>query len=507
MSKASSSTHPAQSTRNLSTDSLSAGNLTTNNQTGGNLILWVRRSLSTQLLVITVLVVLLTEILIMIPSVANQHHGWLRSRMDAAFLVGLALGDQNTPETDTMMVEKVFASADILGATISTDQGNLLKLSPKLGKAHAQIKHDIDLEGYSLLSKINDAWATMFSTGNDFIRIKITNYGDNSRIRDIIVSRADLRSDLRTYSRNILGLSLLISAITAMSVFAYLNRLIISPVKHLRENMAAFEIDPENPANVMKASGRVDEIGDTERDLTALENRLQALLNERRRLAALGAGISKISHDLRNILASAQLMSDRLMNSDDPRVKKLSPRLVDALDRAITLSRDTLSYGKIAPDTLNRSAVNMSELIESVFDDTASMYVEMISDIPEELTIKADRTQLHRALTNLVKNSVEAMTEGIDQDEPPSCAPSHRLTLVHTLTDTMLVIAITDTGPGLPDGAKEFLYEPFKGSYKPGGSGLGVAITAEIIRAHGGELSLIKSDETGASFQLTLPVA
>ena len=187
----------------------------------------------------------------------------------------------------------------------------------------------------------------------------------------------------------------------------------------MRKNMAAFQTDPESSENILLPSDRIDEIGQAERGLSQLEQRLQSLLNERRRLAALGSGISKISHDLRNILASAQLMSDRLVASDDPRVKKLSPRLVDALDRAITLSRETLNYGRMSPEILNRETINLRELFENVFDDSASMFVTMNNDVPENLNVMIDRTQFYRGLTNIIRNAVDALKpEDADFSEP-----------------------------------------------------------------------------------------
>jgi len=464
---------------------------------------WVRRSLSTQLLVLTVLVVLVTEILIMIPSVANQHYVWLNMRGEAANLVGFALKDSSEDRIDDMMLNKVFASANILGATIVTDRGRILKVAPSVEKAGSRIRREISLDQYTIVNRIADAWSILFSNNDHLIRVSKKSSVTGAPIDDIIVSEAALSHDLRVYARNILLLSLLISGITAIFVYWSLNSLIISPVKRMRSNMAFFEVDPENPDNILEAGDRLDEIGDAERDLNALEHRLQTLLNERRRLAALGSGISKISHDLRNILASAQLMSDRLINSDDPRVRKLSPRLVDALDRAISLSRDTLNYGKISPDILNREQLDLNTLVESVFDDTATLHVDMIANIEPGLSASLDRTQMHRALTNLVRNSVDALTADLDDD--PAIRTGFEIQVSARRDGAIVFLDIADNGPGLPDGAREFLYEPFKGSFKPGGSGLGIAISAEIVRAHGGELELHKSDETGATFRLTLP--
>jgi signal transduction histidine kinase len=239
-----------------------------------------------------------------------------------------------------------------------------------------------------------------------------------------------------------------------------------------------------------------------------MERRLTTLLRERQRLAALGAGISKISHDLRNILASAQLMSDRLASSEDPRVRKLSPRLISSLDRAIALSRDTLSYARMEPTALKKERVLLRPLVDDIFDDAASMQVSLVNDVGDDVAINADPTQLYRALFNLVRNAVDAQTrEDADEVETPTGEVR-----IDTRTDksaetgaSRLAIIIADKGPGLPQKAIDHLFEPFKGSFKPGGSGLGAAIAYEIARAHGGDLRLVRNGAEGAAFELTLP--
>ncbi len=470
----------------------------------------VRRSLSTQLLMLTILVVLITEIIIMIPSVAHQHTSWLRMRTEATYLVGLALNDLQETAVNDGMVEKILMSANITGVTLQTGNAQTVILASGVTVLDYDDIHDIDLDQYNRFDMIIDAWKTIAGGGAKLIRVVDHTTLQNSRIQDLILSRSQLRQSLRSYALNILALSLLISCITALFVYWSLNNLIIKPVRNMRENMLQFEADPENPDTVLLPSTRMDEIGDAERDLNMLEQRLQTLLNERRRLAALGAGISKISHDLRNILASAQLMSDRLVKSDDPRVKKLSPRLVDALDRAIILSRETLNYGRISPEILNRETIKLHDLINDIFDDTASMHVTMTNQVPEETIVKIDRTQFHRGVTNIIRNSVEALLpDGVENTDADSFEPGQTTDKTINVTAEnhggSTIIEISDNGPGLPDTAKEFLYEPFKGSYKPGGSGLGIAITAEVVRAHGGQLNLIKSDNSGATFRITIP--
>ncbi len=475
----------------------------------------IRHSLSLQLLTLTLTVIFATELVIMVPSVAHQHFNWLRTRTQAAYLVEVALEDTanhkgqhnaaSVKDVNDMLVVKVLNSADILGITIKSGDDYDTIISPDITNEENQFFYSIDLENYSTLNMIADAWGNVFSNDKSLLRVSGRSELRDNHIVEIIVSREDLRMDLRNYARNILGLSLVISLIAAVFVYWTLNNLIIKPVRNMRENMSLFTADPEDANNILVAGNRIDEIGDAQRDLNGLENRLYTLLKEQKRLAALGAGISKISHDLRNILASAQLMSDRLVSSDDPRVRKLSPRLIDALDRAITLSRETLNYGKISPEILNLETINLEKLVDDVFEDTASMYVDMQNNIPKDLKIKLDRVQIHRGLTNIIRNGVEALTSHIENDTPPPKKPDQFIIVNAKHEDNNIIVEIVDNGPGLPDAAKEFLHEPFKGSFKPGGSGLGVAITTEIMRAHGGDLILKKSDATGATFNIILP--
>ncbi|MEO1242542.1 MAG: HAMP domain-containing sensor histidine kinase [Pseudomonadota bacterium] len=463
------------------------------------------RSLSTKLLLLTVSFILLAEIVVLIPSVAKQRTDWFNARIEAAYLVSLALEGPRDAMMDEDVARQLFSTANILGVTVNQDNIRMLILAPEIDPHGPPRMHRVDLREQMPTNMIANSWATVFSKGDDLIQVTGAPRFAADQAVDIIVSQRALRSDLVAYARNILWLSLVISSLTAGLVFWALNRIIVRPVRRLTKDMIAFEADPDQAAHIHIPSARQDEIGAAERSLAAMQLRIYELLSERRRLAALGAGISKISHDLRNILASAQLMSDRLAKSDDPRVRKLSPRLISALDRAIILSRNTLTYGRMEESVLSKAPVDLHELVTEVFEDTAAMGIETENKVPEDLKINADRTQLYRSFFNLVRNSIEAMTpDGANDNNPPKMLGS--VSINAEKSDRELRIRLTDTGPGIPDHAREFLFEPFKGSKKPGGSGLGVAISAEIIRAHGGELSLKDTNASGAVFEIVLPI-
>lgn len=463
-----------------------------------------KRSLSSKLLALTILFVLFAEIVVLIPSVAKQRIDWLGARLEAAYLVGLALDSPGGEMIDPETAEQLFATANILGVTLDRDGARMLIMTPKLTADQARVMRFVNLNYDMPQQHVSDAWATIFSRGDHSIRVVgKAKYASGAYV-DMFISQAALRADLLEYARNVLLLSLVISSLTAALVYWSLDRIIVRPVRRLTRNMTLFEKNPEDEATLLTASRRGDEIGVAERSLASLERRTQSLLKEHRRLVALGAGISKISHDLRNILASAQLMSDRLAKSEDPRVRKLAPRLISSLNRAIALSRDTLNYARMEPGALRTEEVSLAKLVDDVFDDTAAIAVETRNDIGEDVTVNADPTQLYRALFNLVRNGIDALA-GPDPQEGDDSAKGGLIAVGARVEAGRLVISIADNGPGLPEAARAHLFEPFKGSFKPGGSGLGVAIAYEIAKAHGGDLKLAKNDDAGATFDLSLP--
>lgn len=460
-----------------------------------------RQSLSFKLLVLTILFVLFAEFVVLVPSIANQRLDWFTERLEAAYLVAVALDSPGGEMIQPEQAEQLFATANILGVTLDRDGARMPIMAPQLTKDQARIMRFVNLDVDMPQQQAADVWATIFSKGDGSIRVVGTPRHANGAQIDIIVSQAALRKDLLVFSRNVLLLSLVISTLTAALLYGALTCLIVRPLRKLTSNMMAFESNPDDASVMFLPGERHDEIGVAERGLASLEQRIHTMLDERRRLAALGAGISKISHDLRNILASAQLMSDRLSKSDDPRVAKLTPRLIAALDRAISLSRDTLSYARMDPSSMRFETIKLKGLVEDALEDSASMTVEIVNEVDDEFELAADSTQLYRAIFNLIKNAVEALSS----DDREAEHKKARVIVRAERRGAGAVIEIEDNGPGIPDAVRDKIFEPFKGSMKPGGSGLGVAIAAEITRAHGGSLEIARSDNNGTLFKIFLP--
>jgi signal transduction histidine kinase len=289
---------------------------------------------------------------------------------------------------------------------------------------------------------------------------------------------------------------------TAALVFLALHYMFVRPMRRITANITAFRADPENPARVIVASNRQDEVGVAERELGAMQHDLASMLHQKSRLAALGLAVSKINHDLRNLLASAQLFSEGLSSLPDPRVQRFAPKLMRALERAIAFCQSTLSYGRVQEPPPDRRPVALEALVEEVRETLglgAMAQIGWIVDIERGLIVDADHDQLLRVLLNLTRNAAQAL-----EARAPNDPLRDQIRIAGRREGAVTVVEVSDTGPGVSARAREHLFEAFQGSTRTGGSGLGLAIAAELIRAHGGEIRLIDGP-AGATFRFTIP--
>jgi signal transduction histidine kinase len=297
-----------------------------------------------------------------------------------------------------------------------------------------------------------------------------------------------------------------ISLVAALLVYFSLHARLVRPMARVTQSMVDFRHDPSNPWSVIRPGTRADEIGIAERELATMQVDLRAALRQNRRLAELGQAVSKISHDLRNILATATLVSDRIASIDDPEVQRLAPTLLRSVDRAATLASETLRYGRAEEPVPHRSDFDLHELLDDVGTSAGvgqGACVAWRNEVPERFSVNADRDQVFRALLNLTRNAVEAMDADADARRGPGGQVEARAARVNG----HVAIDIIDTGPGLPPKAREALFRPFAGSARAGGTGLGLAIARDIARAHRGDIHLVRSDDRGTQFRLEIPDA
>ncbi len=204
--------------------------------------------------------------------------------------------------------------------------------------------------------------------------------------------------------------------------------------------------------------------------------------------------MAKVNHDLRNTLATAVLVSDKLQFIEDPEVKRVTPRLMKAIDRAIDLCSQTLNYATEDVLELRPRRFRARELIEEIeatlspIDETSAIVWRL--DIDPDMEIVADRRHLLRGLINICNNA--------------SQAGASELSVRAEKANDTVIIEIADNGPGLSEKARENLFKPFVGSARKGGTGLGLVIVREVMTAHGGDISLMETSERGTAFPTIL---
>jgi signal transduction histidine kinase len=457
-----------------------------------------RMGLSAKLLVLTLSFVMIAEVLIYVPSVANFRLNWLSDRLSAAYTAALVFETAPSGMVPDSVARQILES---IGAhAVALKMGNQRRLLAA-SDIRRPVTHNIDMRDMPWHRAIIEAFDTLICADADVMRV-VGPAPMGGEFVEIVLDEAPLRQAMLDFSIRILILSLIISAITASLVYLSLHWLLVRPMRRMTANMVAFRADPENPARIMAASDRMDEIGTAERELAAMQLNLATLLQQKNHLAALGLAVSKINHDLRNLLTSAQLFSERLAKISDPHVQRFAPKLMLALERAVAFCQSTLSYGRVQEPPPDRRLVALEPLVEDVRETLgldAATPVRWIAAVERGLTVDADPDQLFRILLNLARNAMQAL-ETRDAKDPGS----DQIRVTGRREGAVVLIQVSDTGPGLSEKARAHLFEAFQGSTRTGSVGLGLAIVAELVRAHGGEIRLVEGT-IGATFRLSIP--
>jgi signal transduction histidine kinase len=458
-----------------------------------------RVGLSGKLLLLTVLFVMVAEILIYVPSVANFRLNWLSDRLAAAHTAALVLDAAPSGMVPESLAKQILNS---IGArAVAMKMGNQRRLLAAADMP-SEIAQDIDMRERSWFRSIMDAFETLLTCKPGDVMRVVGPAPMGGDFLEIILNEGPLCKAMWTFSINILMLSLAISCITAMLLFFALHYLLVRPMWRITENMIAFRADPENPSRIIAETGRQDEIGTAEEELASMQRELASMLHQQSRLAALGLAVSKINHDLRNLLASAQLFSDQLSTSPDPKVQRFAPKLMRALERAIAFCQSTLSYGGAQEAPPERKTIEVEPLIEEVHEALGlglDVPIRWIVAVERGLTVEADHDQLFRVLVNLARNAMQALETRGARDPARD-----QIRITGRREGSVAVIEVSDTGPGVPEKAQAHLFQAFQGSARSGGTGLGLAIAAELVRAHGGEIRLVPGT-IGATFSISIP--
>ena len=474
----------------------------------------IRLNLSAKLLLLTILFVMLAEILIFVPSIANYRVTWLTDRLTAARLASLAAEAVPGGVVPAPLRAELLRTAQVKAVALKrADQR--IQVLPADRDMTIDAHYDLTMNGprgipvelSARVALIRDALGVFLAGEGRIIRVIGQPAGTTGEIIDIVLPEAPLKAAMIRYGLNIMGLSVIISMIAASLVYFALNGLLVQPMMRITRNMLHFSQNPEDTSRIIVPSRRDDEIGTAERELSHMQSELSHLLLQKNRLAQLGLAVSKINHDLRNMLANAQLISDRLTTLPDPTVQRFAPKLIASLDRAISFCNDTLKFGRAEEAAPRRDLFPLKPLVEEVGDGLGLPREGVIAwhvDMADTLRIDADREHMFRVLSNLARNAAQAIEAHLAQQDGEHRPAPCEIRVKAWRDGRRVIVDVADTGPGVPPKSRAHLFQAFQGSTRKGGTGLGLTIAAELVAAHGGTLRLLDTP-AGAAFRIELP--
>lgn len=458
-----------------------------------------RFGLSAKVLLLTAIVVIAVEVALLLPTIASYRLDWLSDRLAAARTAAMVLdaapGETVPPHLTRELLNSVGAHVIVVK---SEDSRRLLAMS----NMPVRVDAFIDMRHMTPLEAVMGAMGTLLANDGRILRVVGDPEPIDGEFVEIVLSGTPLSHALKHFAMLALIASLVVAGAAGVLIYFSLNWMFVKPMLRLSERMESFRNNPEDASRIITPSGRSDEIGTAEEALAEMQRDLVQTLQQKSRLAALGLAVSKINHDLRNLLASAQLISDRLVIVPDPTVQRFAPKLLTALDRAITYCEQTLSYGRAMEPPSRRQDVALSPLLDEVRDTLRRRTGEGVAwvvDVPPGMTVYADPDQLFRVLLNLTRNAVEALElrGPLDPDRDEI-----RIRARHR--NDRAEVEVADTGPGIPQEQRGNLFQAFSGSTRRGGTGLGLSIASELVHAHGGQIQLLNATP-GTTFRFTLP--
>lgn len=454
-------------------------------------------SLTGRFLLLTIVFVMLAEVLIFVPSVARFRMDYLQARLDSSQLATLALLASPSKMIEPDLEAELLRNADVLNVALQRDEMSELILSTPMKSTVAQV---FDLRQPTPWTLIFDAMSTLWNSEPRVILVIGEPVKEAGQMIEASLYEKPLRDAMIEYGVTIFKLSLFISVLTASMLFLAVRFFIVTPISRLVKQIRGFSAAPEDARQIIQPSAGVIELHEAETALQSMQVQLSQSLKQKGRLAALGGAVAKISHDLRNILTTTQLLADRMEMSDDPAVKKTAPKLVTSLSRAVNLCESTLRFGKAEETPPQLKRFPMETLLMDVVDGErlaiGDANISIRFQVVDDITMTADQEQLYRVVSNIVRNARQVLTQKKLDGE---------INVLGEESPDSWTISISDNGPGLPKKAVDNLFTAFEGGARQGGSGLGLAISAELVKGHGGMLELTASGAEGSTFLITLP--
>jgi signal transduction histidine kinase len=455
-------------------------------------------SLTGRFLLLTIVFVMLAAVMIFVPSVARFRQDYLQARLERGQLASLAVLANADQMVNPALKKELLENAGVMNVVLRRNEVRELVLSSPMPVA---VEATYDLRDASPIVLIRDAVMILFDADDRVIRVIGTPVKKAGLQIEVTLHTTEMRTAMLDYGYRVFLLSLIISVITSALLFFAVRWFLVLPIRRVVGHITAFKDAPQDLAKIIEPSAGITELFQAEQALMAMQIELSKALKQKDRLAILGGAVAKISHDLRNMLTTAQLLADRMEMSKDPAVKRTTPKLVSSLSRAIKLCESTLKFGKAEEPSPVLVDFPLQPLVEDVVEsESLPIEGDTISyalAIPDGMRVRADAEQIFRVLSNLIRNAQQAV---VATKKPGT------ISVTATVDANFWSIEVRDTGPGLPTRAQAHLFEAFEGGARQGGSGLGLAIASELVRGHGGTLELVETNENGTCFRICLPI-
>ena len=458
-------------------------------------------SLSGRFLLLVLLYLMVAGALVYFPSLARYHRDLLSNRIESAELAILPFTEAPGAQLSQEMRSQLLTRAGVLAVVLRGGGQHELFL---IGDEEPPVIEAVYNTGTTdFITEMRDVLRCLTAPVGRIIRIDSQTALLEGLTIFVVANEDTIRTELVRFSIRALGVSAFIAGVIALILLLSLYFIVVHPMRQLTDAMVRFRINPEDPTRIHVPSGRGDEIGVAEHELGTAQREIYGFLQQKTRLAELGTAVAKIQHDLRNILSSAQIASDRLAASEDPIVRRITPRLVGALDRATALATATLRFGKAEESPPQRKNVPLTPIVDEVaaaiFPESSTLRFE--NRVSPDVQINVDPEQLYRILLNLVTNARQAL----DSQSAQMGRQGGRIIVEASCVRGGVEILVSDNGPGIASAMRKKLFQPFSGTTQCGGTGLGLSIARELAKAHGGDVLLQSTGAKGAQFQIFIP--
>ena len=320
-------------------------------------------TLSGRFLVLTILFVMLAEIFIFVPSIARFRQDYMINRLERAQIASLALLADDMIEAE--LEAELLKNAGVYNVVLRRDEIRQLALASEMPQP---VDETFDLRDPPAGTLIMQAMARLVNPEPQVVRVIGTPSQDAGLLIEITMPTEPLRAAMLDYGVRILILSAVISIFTAALLFVAVRFVLVKPIKGVVSAMKNYAAAPEDARRIITPTASVKELADAEQALKSLQTDLTSTLRQRERLASLGSAVAKVSHDLRNILTTAQLFADRIETSDDPVVRRMAPKLMNSISRAVNLCERTLAFGKAEEPPPALSIVPLASIAQDVID-------------------------------------------------------------------------------------------------------------------------------------------